>query len=266
LRDLVDDHIVMSARTPLTISIVTPTLNAERYLSECLVSVQLQAWAHLEHLVVDGGSTDGTERVVRASDAVWLSRPGLRQAAAINAGLRVARGEVVAWLNADDLYAPGTVAFIAERFASEPDLDVVLGDCDVIDAAGNRLWELHPGRYDYRRLLRRGNSVAQPAVFLRKRVFEQVGYLDETLDFAMDFELWLRLRGLRVTYVRRTLAAFRWHSTSKTATNMSANWDELIRVIRRHGGNWTPALVWSYSRARLTFARQRLAGFLTKLT
>ncbi|MDQ6670165.1 MAG: glycosyltransferase [Chloroflexota bacterium] len=243
----------------LPISIITPTLNAERYLAECLLSVRSQGWPDLEQLVIDGGSTDATERLVRASDAVWVPRPGVKQAAAINVGLRLARGEVVAWLNSDDLYAPGAVAYVAQRFASDPMLDVLFGDCQVVDASGEPLWQMRPGGYDFNRLLRRGNSVAQPAVFLRKRVFEQVGYLDETLDFGMDYELWLRLRRLNVAYVPRVLATFRWHSASKTATNLHANWHELLRIVRRHGGGWTPRLVWLYARARLTLARQRVA-------
>ncbi|MGI9147963.1 MAG: glycosyltransferase family 2 protein [Chloroflexota bacterium] len=248
----------------LPISIITPTLNAERYLAECLLSVRVQGWPNLEQLVVDGGSVDATEALVRASEACWFPRPGLRQSAAINAGLRRARGEVVAWLNADDLYTPGSLAYVAERFATEPELEVVFGDCQVIDATGQPLWRMQPGPYDFNTLLRRGNSIAQPAVFLRKRVFEQVGYLDDTLEFGMDYELWLRLRGHKVTYVPRVLAAFRWHSASKTATNLYANWDELLRIVRRHGGGWTPWLAWLYARARITLARQRVAAKLRR--
>jgi glycosyltransferase involved in cell wall biosynthesis len=243
--------------TDLTISIVTPTLNAERYLAQTLASIRAQAWTRLEHLVVDGGSSDATEQLVRASGAIWLSRPGLKQTAAINTGLRLARGDIVAWLNADDLYVPGSVAYVAAQFAAAPELDIVFGDCDVIDADGNQLWRIRPGPYDFQHLLGRGNSMAQPAVFLRKRVFEQVGYLDETLDFGMDFDLWLRLKGRQVAYVPRVLAAFRWHATSKTATNVLGNWDELLTIVRRHGGNWTLPLAWSYARARLTQARRR---------
>jgi len=249
----------LPAQAGLSVSIVTPTLNAEQYLAECLASVRSQRWANLEQVVVDGGSTDATELLVRASDATWVSRPGLKQAAAINAGLRLAHGEIVAWLNADDLYAAGSVEYVAQRFMAEPELDVVFGDCEVIDAHGNPLWRLQPGQYDFQRLLRRGNSLAQPAVFLRKRVFEQVGYLDESLEFGMDYELWLRLRGLRVAYVPRVLAAFRWHATSKSANNLHGNWAELLTIVRRHGGSWTARLAWMYVRARLTLARQQLA-------
>jgi len=244
----------------LAISVITPTLNAEGYLAACLASVWSQGWPDLEQLVVDGGSTDATERLVRASRAAWIPLPAAKQAAAINTGLRLANGEVVAWLNADDLYATGSAAYVAERFAADPALDVLVGDCQVIDANGQPLWLMRPGAYDFSRLLRRGNSLGQPAVFLRRGVFERVGYLDETLDFGMDYELWLRLRRLNVAYVPRVLAAFRWHSASKTATNLHANWDELLRIVRRHGGGWTPYLAWLYARARFTLARQQLAG------
>jgi glycosyltransferase involved in cell wall biosynthesis len=243
----------------LSLSIVTPTLDAERYLADCLTSVWTQQWPELEQLVIDGGSTDRTEQLVRASNALWLSRPGLKQAAAINTGLRLARGEVVAWLNADDLYTPGSLAYIAERFVDDPALDVLFGECQVIDAQGELLWQLQPGEDAFDRLLRRGTSIAQPAVFMRKRVFEQVGYLDESLEFGMDYELWLRLRSVRRAYVPRVLAAFRWHSTSKSANNLHGNWQELLTIVRRHGGGWTARLVVLYLRARVTLARQQLA-------
>lgn len=247
----------------MLISIITPTLNAERYVAECLHSVQTQDWQGVEHLVIDGGSTDATEDIVRTAGARWIARPGLNQAAAINLGIRLARGEVVTWLNADDLYAPGSLRYVAQRFASEPDLQVLVGDCDVIDAEGKLQRRLSPGPYDYGRLLRNGNSIAQPAVFLRKAVFERVGYLDETLEFGMDYDLWLRLRGLHVAYEPRVLAAFRWHPGSKTANNLKGNWAETLKIVRRrHGGNWTPPLLWAYSRARLTSLRQRIGGKL----
>jgi glycosyltransferase involved in cell wall biosynthesis len=246
----------------LSISVVTPTLNAERFLPECLASVRAQNWPTLWHLVVDGGSNDRTRQLVLESGAAWLSRPGSKQSAAINVGLGAAPDGVVSWLNADDLYTPGTIAYVAECFASEPDLDVLVGDCQVIDATGKPLWSIRPGPYDFGRLLRTGNSMAQPAVFLRKRVFEAVGYLDESLDFGMDYELWLRLEGCRVDYVPRVLAAFRWHSDSKTATHMRASWREVLAIVRRHGGGWTPALAWSYMRARQTLLRHRMVNEL----
>jgi glycosyltransferase involved in cell wall biosynthesis len=220
----------------------------------------------VEHIVVDGGSTDRTEEIVQHCGATWMSRPGLRQAAAVNEGLRVARGELVGWLNADDVYTPGSLARVCELFEQKPQLDVILGDCDLVDESGRALRRLSPGPYDFERLLRSGNSVAQPAVFLRRRVFDQVGYLDESLEFAMDYDLWLRLRGLQIEYVPSVLAQFRWHPSSKTATSLDSNWDELLTIIRRNGGSWTPALAWSFTRSRFTLARQRLVGRLKRAT
>jgi glycosyltransferase involved in cell wall biosynthesis len=246
----------------LSFSIVTPTLNAERYVAGCLASVSLQAWPGVEHIIVDGGSNDATEEVVRRYGATWLSRPGLRQAAAVNEGLRMSSGKLVGWLNADDLYTPGSLACVGELFEQHEQLDVIIGDCDLVDATGRPLRRLSPGPYDFERLLRKGNSVAQPAVFLRKRVFDQVGYLDESLEFAMDYDLWLRLRGLQVEYVPSVLAQFRWHPTSKTATGLDGNWSELRTIIGRYGGSWTPELAWSFVRSRFTLARQRLKGRL----
>ncbi len=246
--------------TRVSFSIVTPTLNAERYLEQCLESVQAQDSVDLEHLVVDGGSTDRTEHIVAAHGANWLLRTGLTQTAAINDGLRSAQGEIVAWLNADDLYTLGTLEFIAEQFCMHPTVEVVIGDCDVIDAAGKLLWRVEPGPYSFRRLLERGNTIAQPAVFLRRAVFDRVGYLDESLEFGMDYDLWLRLRSERVAYVPRVLAGFRWHAASKTARNSRRSWREAMTIVRNHGGDWTPYLAWSFARARVTDARRHIGA------
>jgi glycosyltransferase involved in cell wall biosynthesis len=244
------------------ISIVTPTLNAERYVEECLGSIQAQEYPGLEHFVVDGGSRDRTEQLVLRAGAAWVSRPGLKQAAAINAGLRLATGDVVTWLNADDLYTPGSLACVAERFEADPTLDMLYGDCDVIGASGRLLWRERPGPYDFDRLLGRGNYLAQPAVFLRREILDEIGLLDESLEFGMDYDLWLRLRHARIEYVPRVLAAFRWHAVSKTALNTRANWRELLIIVRRYQGGWTPYLVWSFMRAHLTLARQRVGDRL----
>src|SRR5262249_10029604 len=142
-------------------------------------------------------------------------------------------------------------------FDEQPGLDALYGDCDVEDLTRRLLWREIPGPFDFERLLRRGNYLAQPAVFLHRRVFERVGYLDEAFDYAMDYEFWLRLRHLRVEYVPQVLAIFRWHATSKTAMNQLRNWREVLRAVRRHGGGWTPALAWSFSRMLFTLARQR---------
>jgi len=234
-------------------------LNATPFIAQCIASVRDQGDTAIEHLIVDGGSTDATLEIARRyAGTLLVERPGQNQSQAINTGLQLASGEIVAWLNADDCYARGALTFVRKHFAESPQLDVLFGDCDVVDDTDHLLWREAPGHYDYQRLLRRGNYLAQPSVFLRKDVLKRVGLLDESLEYAMDYDLWLRLRGARIEYVPRVLAMFRWHSRSKTARNQMGNWREILRIVRRHGGGWTPQLAWSFGRMLLTVTRQRL--------
>jgi len=241
------------------ISIVTPTLDAATYFESCLASVQAQQVPGLQHLVVDGGSSDATSTIVQHYPGVdWLPRPGSTQSQAINEGLRHSTGGIVAWLNADDLYLVDSLAFVVEQFRRDAGLDVLYGDCEVIGPNDEHLWSERPGAYNFRRLFRRGNYIAQPAVFLRREVFDDIGYLDESLEYAMDYDLWLRLRGQSVVYVPRPLARFRWHPRSKTARGQLQAWRELLRVLRKRGGGWTPELVWAYARLLVTLGRTRV--------
>jgi glycosyltransferase involved in cell wall biosynthesis len=242
----------------VSISIVTPTLNAEKWLPACLANVAAQGYPYVEHIVVDGGSRDATAAIARsAPGVVLLDRPGSNQANAINQGFRAAHGDVLAWLNADDEYTPGALPRVGAQFGAQSDLDALYGDCDVVDSGTRLLWRERPGPYDFQRLLRRGNYLAQPAVFLHRRVFETLGYLDESLEYGMDFELWLRMRECQVKYVPEVLALYRWHPTSKTAVNQFGSWGELLRVVHRYGGGWTPALAWNFTRMLLTLGRER---------
>ena len=241
------------------ISVVTPVLNAASFISRCIASVGEQRYPAIEHIVVDGGSTDETIGLVRQFPQVNLIQlPGSNQSAAINAGFKLARGDVVAWLNADDSYAPGALEYVGRLFAAEPGLQGLYGDCTVLDLHDQVLWYETPGVYDFGRLLRNGNYLAQPAVFLRKSTLEQVGLLDESLQFGMDYDLWLRLRNRRIDYVPRVLADYRWHAGSKTAANQFGNWRELLLIVRRYGGGWTPQLVWSFLLMLLTVSRLRI--------
>jgi hypothetical protein len=135
---------------------------------------------------------------------------------------------------------------------------VVIGDCDVVDEQDHLLWREIPGAYDYRRLLRNGNYLAQPSVFVRKDLLSRIGFLDESLEYGMDYDLWLRLRDARIEYVPRVLSMYRWHAASKTARNQIGNWRELLRIVRRYGGGWSPSLAWSFGRMLVTVGRQRI--------
>jgi glycosyltransferase involved in cell wall biosynthesis len=209
------------------ISIVTPSFNGRAYLEQAARSVLSQQGAFdLEWIVVDGGSTDGTVEFLRSirDDRVrWSSEADRGQSHAINKGLALAGGDVVAWLNTDDLYAPGALAAAADAFQRHPAAQWLAGRYEIIDADGAvirpavaRYKERSLRRYSYRALLRE-NFVSQPAVFWRREFGRRVGPLDESLHYTMDYDLWLRMgREVAPLRVDRVLAQFRLHGGSKS--------------------------------------------------
>jgi glycosyltransferase involved in cell wall biosynthesis len=220
----------------LGVSIVTPSFNPGPFLRETIASVLDQDYPHVEYLVMDGGSTDGTLELLRGyGDRLrWLSEPDDGQTVAINRGWRLTGGEIVAWLNADDTYRPGAVRAVADYFAAHPAVDVLYGDCDYTDACG-RTVERYPTRpFSYRELVRSTiNYLPQPATFIRRRAVEAVGSLDESLHYVMDFEYWLRL-GMqhRIAYLPACLATLRLHAGAKSVHAVERFGPELIRVYQ----------------------------------
>jgi glycosyltransferase involved in cell wall biosynthesis len=247
------------------VSIVTPSLNAAPFIERTLASVRNQIYQCLEHIVVDHYSTDGTLDILqRAAPPVRLVMDrGRGIARALNVAFGLVEGDVVGWLNADDLYLPRTLERIAAVFAGDPTIAVVYGDCLFVDLDDHIRWTQRTGDLSHERLLRQGNVVPQPAVFVRRDALRRAGPMDESLRFALDFDLWLRLiREHHFHYVPEPLACFRWHRTSLTASHGFGSWREAIRVVRKHGGGVTPALAFAYLRFLLTVTRQRFVPFL----
>lgn len=221
------------------VSIVTPSLNQASYLEDAIRSVAEQDYPRIEHVVVDGGSTDGSVEILRRHPHLrWVSEPDDGQADAISKGFAMASGEIFAWLNADDLYLPGAVAAAVAALA-ETGAALVYGGWRQIDEAGATLKDVPARPFDYRELLERRNTIAQPSAFFTRVAFEAVGGLDTSLRYAMDYELWLKL-GARfpVATVDRLLAAFRYHPGSKTVAEAAQFWPETHRASRRHGGSY----------------------------
>ena len=234
------------SESPL-VSVVTPSLNQGRFIGDAVRSVLGQDYPRIEYLVVDGGSTDGTLAVLAGHDGAirWISEPDHGQAAAINKGFRLASGEVLAWLNSDDLYEPQAVSAAVAYLEAHPDTAMVYGDADFIDAAGThiaRCAHVEP-RFSRRRLLHYSDFVVQPAAFFRRAAFEAVGGLDPSLNWAMDYDLWLKFAaaGFKVTYLPRVLANYRWLGDSKSAAGGWGRLKEIDLVARRHGARRTPA-------------------------
>ena len=230
------------------ISVVSPTLNAEAFVEETLRSVLEQGYPRLEYIVQDGGSTDRTLEIIgryAAGLASVDSRRDAGQSDALNVGFRRTTGEIMAYLNGDDLLLPGALHYVASFFARHPDIDVVYGHRVVINEEG---WEI--GRWVLPRhddaVLSWADYVPQETLFWRRRIWEKAGAaFDETFQFAMDWELLLRFRdaGARFARVPRFLGAFRVHRAQKTSARMRVTGSqEMARLRQRvHGQAVAPA-------------------------
>lgn len=197
------------------VSIVTPSYNQGRFIEETVLSVKNQDYPDIEHIIVDGGSTDDTLEILKRYEGTynlrWISEPDEGQADAVNKGFDMAQGEIIGWLNSDDVYFDtGTISAVVEAFQKHPEADVVYGDCAYIWEDGTILRiQCVPG-FRYSRLLR-GCFLEQPAVFFRRHVVES-HKLDVRLKVAIDYEYWLRIgREYRFYRLPHILAADRNH-------------------------------------------------------
>lgn len=231
------------------VSVVMPSFQSARFLPDAIASVMSQDHQPLELLVLDGGSTDGTVEVLQQCAARygerfwWRSQKDGGQCAAINEGLRRARGEVVAWLNSDDVYYPGAVRHAVAALAAHPECGLVYGEGDLVDEQGRLLWRFpETVGFDLWRLAHVADYILQPTAFFRRAALFAHGCVrtDEVLDtglhWALDWDLWLRL-GARVPFLRidQVLAASRIHPATKTATGGYPRLREIFAVLRRHG-------------------------------
>jgi glycosyltransferase involved in cell wall biosynthesis len=229
----------------MRISVITPSLNQARYLDECVASVRAAARAaaphEVEHIVIDGGSTDGTLSLLpEHPDVRWVSEPDRGQSHAINKGLALATGDILAYLCADDFYEPSALRRVLEVFAADESVDVVYGDYYFLEGGRGRKRRKSAAGFDPRELRDR-NRLGQPAVWWRRRVYDKFGGFDESLHFCLDHEYWLRL-GSQVHwhYVPEALAVSRLHADAKTSRQLPAMWCETARMLTRDGWRMRP--------------------------
>jgi hypothetical protein len=218
----------------LSLSIITPSYNQARYLEQTIKSVLAQEYPSLEYIIVDGASTDGSQEIIQKyADrlAWWISEPDQGQADAINKGLSRASGEIVAWLNSDDLYLPGAVSAAAQALEADPQAGMVFGDATTIDEHGSELKPLVFGDWGLQELMR-FRIICQPAVFMRRAVVEQAGGLDPSYHFLLDHHLWIRLaQRAPVQHVPAAWAAARHHPAAKNVSQAAGFGQEAFRIL-----------------------------------
>jgi len=221
-------------------TIVTPSFDGAAFIERAIASVAAQRGAfEVEHVVVDGGSTDGTVDILRRHPSLrWISEPDRGQSDALNKGFRMATGDVLAWLNTDDVYEPGALAAVAGVLGAGG-RRWCFGECRIVDEDGREVrraisWykNRRSRRWSLGRLLG-GNFVPQPAVFFRRDLLDEVGGLREAYHLAMDYDLWLRFaRAAEPAFVPQPLAAFRWHGASKSGSGYARMAWECFGIAR----------------------------------
>ena len=246
------------------VSIVTPSFNAAEFIEETIRSVLAQDYPRIEYLVMDGGSTDGTREILEryGSRLQFVCEPDAGTSDAINRGFRKAKGEILAWLGADDLYLPGAVSAAVAALEEDPAAGAVYGGGYWIDETGRTL-----GRYPTEApydpaMFRRECPICQPACFLRREAVEAVGGLDQSLQSAFDYDLWIRLsRRYPFRAIPRHLAQSRMHSRNKSLGQKTRMFEECIRLLGRNYGYVPVHWVYGY----VSFLRDRTDQFFTPL-
>lgn len=250
---------------PLKISVITPSFNQGNFIEDAIVSVINQQYPHFEYIIIDGASTDNSVEIIKKYEAFlscWISEADSGQSAAINKGLRRASGDVWTWLCSDDTYQPGALEKIACAFKQHSMAQVVYGNCNFTDDAGRVTRIKKPGPFGRDKLLK-NNYLYQPAVFVRREMLEQYGYLDESLHYGMDYEYWLRFAPSEAfVYIDEDIANYRLHAGSKTIRHTRPMMREMARIKKRYGqgvrADWAYLnfLVWGlayYRSKRLLF-------------
>ncbi len=272
------------------ISIITPSYNQAEFVEETLFSVLSQEGDfYLDYLVIDGGSSDRSPRIIKAfAEQVengewqglcmglnfrWVSERDHGQTDALKKGFDLAEGDILAWLNSDDVYLPGTLQAAADFFKDNPDVALLYGDAQYCDVAGNVIGRYPTEEFDFAKLAW-FNFFCQPSTFFTKQSFEAVGGLDTYLQFAMDYDLFIRLgRSFETRHQPRVFAKYRLHEEAKTMRNdvLFQNHEEILRVTLKYF-NWAPlnrvyGSCYYYCLARMPgfLSRIRLLGVIAAL-
>lgn len=227
------------------ITVVTPSFNQGAFLEETIRSILAQGYTRLEYIVLDGGSSDNSAEILAHYDGFidhWESRPDAGQADAINRSFNMASGSVMGWLNSDDLYLPGALFTVGERFARAAELQLLYGEGWYLDEGSERVEPCRfvRRRFDYTYLVNR-DPILQPAAFWRRELWTAVGPLNTDLHWVFDWEWFIRAFTVaQFDYLPEFLAGYRVQPAAKTRTGGLARQQEHGRVTRQYGSFWHP--------------------------
>ena len=236
----------------MKVSIITPSFQQGKFIGRTLKSVVIQTGEVFEHVIFDGGSTDNTVKILKQfkSSVKWFSKKDKGQSDAVNQGIRATKGEIIGWLNSDDIYYPKTVERVKNYFTENPEIDVVYGMADHIDIKDNTI-ESYPTEPWNLERLKETCFICQPALFFRRRLVEKHGYLDESLKYCMDYQYWLRfgMAGVRFGYLREKLAGSRLYAANKTIGARVKVHREINDMLKKLFGKVPDQWLYNYAHA-----------------
>ncbi len=223
-------------RTLPKITVVTPSFNQAEFLERTILSVLNQDYPNLEYIVIDGGSTDGSVDIIRKYEdrlAYWVSEPDRGQTEAINKGLQRATGEWVAWQNSDDVYYPDVFSDVAITAVKHPEADLIIGNMTLIDSHDHEFKSFRYVTPCYSALLAEGMILTNQAAFWKRRLHDEIGWLDESLHYAFDYEWFLRLtQNHRGVHVNKMWGGYRLHDETKTHNMTERFGEERARILK----------------------------------
>jgi glycosyltransferase involved in cell wall biosynthesis len=217
-----------------------PTYNCGQYIKKAIDSVLKQPYNDKELIVIDGGSKDDTVEILKSyGDKIeWVSEKDNGQADAINKGFKKAKGEIVTWLNADDYYEPDIFEYVVKEFEKDPQVVLVYGNCKSVSKLNTSV-NIPPKNITSRDMIQKGNFIFQPASFYRMETIKKINYLNDKLNFWMEYEMFIQLlKNGKGFYVDKFLANFTLREDQKSNFKNIIEMDkELYSISRKHGGN-----------------------------
>lgn len=231
----------MNKKLPL-VSIITPSYNQANFIEDTILSVKNQEYPNIEHIIIDGGSTDNTLEILkkyeRSYNMKWTSKQDKGQSAAINKGFRMAKGEIIGWLNSDDTYfSIYTISDVVKFFEKHVNIKVIYGDTISIDHRNKIITASAALPIFSYFLLKKINFISQPSTFFIRNIIDNY-YLDESLHYSMDYDFWLKIgKENKFYYVNKILSCFRRHRNSKSLSQTSKMRDEHLSVKQRYNLN-----------------------------
>lgn len=240
MKPLFDEKTILNKSTSYPkVSIVTPCYNGAQFLEKTILSVLNQNYPNLEYIIIDGGSTDGSVAIIKRYKkylAYWISEKDNGMYEAINKGLKKANGEILAYLNSDDLYYPGTIQTVVEYFKRHPDAGLIYGDCDFIDSEAHVLYRYRFPAFNWRRfIVLNWSSIPQEASFWRYEVHKVTGYFNPEFKIVGDFEFYIRVgKHFTIDHLKKVIAMRRLHKKSLTSNWRARSREEKKRIHRQY--------------------------------